>query len=245
MARIISVSNHKGGVGKTTITANLGFALARQFKVLLVDVDPQANLSTGLGFKDQRYCLDQYLKEKIHYRNPEIVPYALNAYVHIIPCTLDLIKIENLLHETVRAEWMLKEILAPLRNSYDLILLDCPPSFTILTLNALKSSNLILVPAKPETFSVHGIKLLNDFANEHNVPFKIVFNQINSRTLFHKRIMEEVKEMYPEQLLTSNIKNAIALAEAFSCAQDIFNYRTESSAAQDFANLADELIPFI
>ena len=245
MSRVISVSNHKGGVGKTTITANLGFALARHFKVLLVDVDPQSNLSAGLGFRNQRECLDKYLKEKIHFRSPPIQPYTINSYVHIIPCTLDLIKIENLLHETAGAEWMLKQILSPLQTRYDLIILDCPPSFTILTVNALKCSNLILVPAKPETFSVHGIALLNDFANENNIPFKIVFNQINFRTLFHKRIMEEVRLNYPDQLLKSSIKNGIALAEAFSCAQDIFNYRNESNAAEDFANLADELLPYI
>lgn len=245
MSRVISVSNHKGGVGKTTIVANLGFSMARQFKVLLVDLDPQSNLSSGLGLANSENTLAKYLKEKIHFRWPTVTPHVINPYVHIIPGSADLLKLEYQLHESVRAESVLNEILGPIKKSYDLIILDCPPSFNIFTINALSCSNLILAPAKPEIFSVHGIEFLKKFANAHGIPFKIVFNQINTQSLLHKRIMEQVTRDYDGNLLSNSIRNSIALAEAFESAQDIFNYKSNSSAADDFTKLADELIPYI
>lgn len=245
MSRVISVTNHKGGVGKTTIVANLGFSLARQFKVLLVDLDPQANLTSGLGLSGNENTLAKYFKEKIHFRSPQVTPYAINPYVHIIPGSAELLKLEYQLYEAVRSDSILGELLIPVKKSYDLILLDCPPSFNIFTINALSCSNLILAPAKPEIFSVHGIEFLKKFATTHEIPFKIVFNQINIQSLLHKRVMEQVTRDYNGNLLTNNIRNSIALAEAFESAQDIFNYRGNSSAADDFVNLADELIPYI
>jgi chromosome partitioning protein len=174
-----------------------------------------------------------------------VKPYEINPYVHIIPGSADLLKLEYQLHESVRSDSILKEILTPIKKSYDLILLDCPPSFNIFTINALTCSNLILAPAKPEVFSVNGIEFLEQFAVKHDIPFKIIFNQINMQSLLHKRIIEKVTKDYNGNLLTNSIRNSIALAEAFESAQDIFNYKGNSTAASDFVNLADELIPYI
>jgi chromosome partitioning protein len=245
VARIISISNHKGGVGKTTVTANLGFALARYFKILLVDLDPQANLSSGLGFNNSEESIGKYFKEVIHFRSPHITPAIINEYVHIIPSKVDLLKIEYQLHETARGETVLKEILLPLKSKYDLILLDCPPAFNLLTINALRCSNLILVPAKPEMFSIHGISLIKNFADENDIPFKIVFNQVNVRSLLHQQVMDSAGEEFQGKLLTNNIRNTITLAEAFDHAQDIFHYKNDSSGASDFTNVADELMPYL
>ena len=104
MSRIISISNHKGGVGKTTITANLAFAMARKLKVLLIDFDPQTNLTMGLGFSDDKESIGNYIKELIHFRIPQIKPKVINNYVHIIPATNNLLEIDALLHDTVRGE---------------------------------------------------------------------------------------------------------------------------------------------
>ena len=245
VARVISVSNNKGGVGKTTIAANLGFALARHFKILLIDLDPQANLSYGLGFENYEENVGKYFKEIIHFRLPEVTPYIINRYVDIIPGIIDLIKIENQLHDTIRAEFVLKEIILPLKGKYDLIIIDCPPSFNLLTINALYSSNLILVPAKPEVFSIHGIDLVKKIAKENAIPFKIIFNQVNIRSLLHRRIIQNAKEQFNGNLLNQTIRNAIVLAEAFENAQNIFRFKSESSGARDFTNLADELLPFL
>lgn len=245
MSRVICVSNHKGGVGKTTVVANLGFALARNFKVLLIDIDPQANLSTGLGFAKSEENLSKYFKEKIHFRFPSLQPSVINQYVHIIPANIDLIKIENLLHETPRAENVLNEMLFPLKAIYDLILLDCPPSFNLLTLNALHSCNLILIPAKPEIFSINGIGLIKKFATDNQIPFKIIFNQVNMRSSLHQKVITEAGLKFNGNLLGHKVRNNIALAEAFEHARDIFHYNRLSQGAEDFTNLAEELLPFV
>lgn len=245
MARVISVSNNKGGVGKTTIVANLGFILARQFKVLLVDVDPQANLSIGLGLAHHQMNLVSYFKEVIHFRLPKFTPHVINSFVDIIPASIDLIQIENQLHETLRSEFVLKEILDPLKRKYDLIILDCPPSFNLLTLNALYSSNLIIVPAKPEAFSIHGIDVVKAFADSNAIPFKIIFNQVNKRTLLHREIIQNAGEQFPSNLLNQTIRNTIVFAEAFQHAQDVFHYKCDSNGASDFMALADELLPYL
>ena len=245
MARVISVSNHKGGVGKTTIVANLGFALARNFKILLIDLDPQGNLSSGLGYENCEENIEKYFKEVIHFRSPVVTPYHINSYIDIIPGNIELIKIENQLHDTLRAEFVLKEILLPLKSKYDLIIIDCPPSFNLLTINALHSSNLILIPAKPEIFSIHGIDHIKNFAKENAIPFKVIFNQVNSRSILHKETMQNAKEQYNGNQMNHTIRNTVVLAEAFENAQNIFSYKSESLGATDFVALADELIPFL
>lgn len=245
MARIISVSNHKGGVGKTTIVANLGFSLARYFKILLIDLDPQSNLSSGLGYQNCEENLGKYFKEIIHFRLPEIHPYTINSYVDIIPGKIDLIKMENQMHDAIRSEFILKEILLPLKPKYDLIIIDCPPSFNLLTINALYSSNLILVPAKPEIFSIHGIEHIKNFADENAIPFKIIFNQVNMNSLLHRNTIENAKEQFNGNLLNQPIRNTIVLAEAFEHAQNIFNYNSDSLGADDFLKLSEELLPFL
>jgi len=246
VAKVISISNHKGGVGKTTIVANLGFALARRFKVLFIDLDPQANLSTGLGFENREENIGKYLKDIVHFRLPVVIPYAINSYVDIIPGKVDLIKIENQLHETTtRSEFVLKEIMFQIKNKYDLIIIDCPPSFNLLTINALQCSNLILVPAKPERFSIDGIDLIKKFAIEKGIPYKVIFNQVNIQSLLHRKVIKSAQEQFDDNLLNQTIRNTIVLAEAFENAKNIFHYKSDSSGAADFVDLADELLPLI
>lgn len=245
MAKVLSVSNHKGGVGKTTVSANIGFSLARHFKTLLIDLDPQANLSSGLGVLDYEENIEKYFKEIIHFRSPEIVPYSLNNYVDIIPGSLGLIKIEKQLHDSLRSELILDEIIRPIKRDYDLIVIDCPPSFNLLTINALRSSTLVLIPARPEIFSLHGIKQIKNFALENGIKYKIFFNQVNSRSKLHKKTIRDSKQQFNGNLMNHSIRNTVALAEAFENAKNIFSYKGKSSGALDFTNLADELIPYI
>lgn len=245
MSRVISVSNHKGGVGKTTIAANVGFSLARYFKVLLIDIDPQCNLSTGLGIKDCKENIGNYIKEIIHFRIPKVVPTKINNYVHIVPGNENLTEIEDLLHETLRAEYVLKEIIAQVKGKYDLVIIDCPPSLNLLTINALNCCDLILIPAKPEKFSIDGIRLIENFAIENNLPFKIIFNQVNSRSLHHQQIMNIAAGKFNGKIFKNSVRNTISLAEAFEHAKDIFHYKNRSIGALDFINLTDELINYI
>lgn len=245
MARIISVSNHKGGVGKTTVTANIGFSLARHFKTLLIDLDPQANLSSGLGVSGREENIAKYFKEIVHFRSPTILPYSLNIHVDIIPGNIGMLKIEKQLHDSPRSELILSELLIPIKKYYDLIIIDCPPSFDLLTINALHSSSLILIPARPEVFSLHGIKNIKKFAKEHGIKYKIFFNQVNSRSNLHKDTILKSKERFNGNLMRQTIRNTVALAEAFEHSENIFNYKSKCSGAADFEELAYELIPFI
>lgn len=245
MAQIISVSNHKGGVGKTTVAANIGFSLARNFKTLLIDLDPQANLSSGLGVSGSEENIEKYFKEIVHFRSPTILPYSLNNYVDIIPGNIGLLKIEKQLHDSPRSELILKELLIPIKKNYDLIIIDCPPSFDLLTINALRSSSLVLIPARPELFSLHGIESIKNFAKENGIKFKIFFNQVNSRSNLHTQTISKSKERFNGNLMHHTIRNTVALAEAFENAKNIFNYRSKCSGAMDFEDLAEELIPYI
>lgn len=245
MSRIISISNHKGGVGKTTITANLAFAFARRLKVLLIDLDPQMNLSKGLGIQSDRGNIDDYIKEIIHYRIPNLKPVPINNYVHVIPASPRLLDIENKLHETIRGDFLLREIVAPLISSYDLIMIDCPTAFNNLTLNALNCSHLILIPAKAERFSLDGMGIIKDHALAHNIPFKIVFNLTNDRLKLHRAMIKETEVENGGDLLATKIRNTVALSEAFNHAKDIFHYNVESHAAEDFIDLSDELVQYI
>ncbi|MGL1889061.1 MAG: ParA family protein [Reichenbachiella sp.] len=245
MSRVISISNHKGGVGKTTVTANLAFAMARKLKVLLIDLDPQTNLTAGLGFSDDMENIGNYIKEVIHFRSPQVKPKVINNYVHIIPATNNLLEIDTLLHDTVRGERVLGEIIFPLTQHYDLIMIDCPTAFNFLTINALNSSNLILIPSKAERFSVDGIELIRAYAMDHKIPFKIVFNQVNNRYKLHKATMVEIESDLQAHVLKSNISSSIALSEAFTHAKNIFHYNVDSKAAKDFIRLSDEMMSFI
>ncbi|MDH5474958.1 MAG: ParA family protein, partial [Cyclobacteriaceae bacterium] len=215
MAKVISISNHKGGVGKTTAVANIGFALARQFKVLIIDLDPQANLSSGLGFENSQINMASIIKDRIHFQRRTIIPEVITKYVHIIPSSFILNEIEVLLHDKPDGLSVLKEILYELKNKYDIILIDCPPALNYLTLNALNSSDLIVIPAKPERFSVIGVDKIVSIAEKNNIPFKILFNQVNKRSLLHKRIIKLTREKYNGRTLNHYVRNNVSLAEAF------------------------------
>ena len=244
MSTVISVCNHKGGVGKTTLTANIGFSLSRYYKSLLIDIDPQCNLSSGLGICN-KVSIGSYLKEIIHLGSPDVIPVKINNYVHIITGSLDLIEIENVLHNTAGGDMLLKKIIDQVKNKYDLILIDCPPSYNLLTLNALNSSDLIIIPAKPEKFSIDGIRQIENFACENHIPFKIIFNQVNTRSLHHQQIMSIISGKFNGNTFKNSVRNTISLAEAFGHAQDIFHYKNESIGAKDFVCVADELIDYI
>ena len=165
--------------------------------------------------------------------------------VYIIPGNIDLLRIENQLYDALRSELILQEILSPLKKDYDLVIIDCPPSFNLLTINALRCSNLALIPAKPELFSLHGIERIKSFAEENNIKFKIFFNQVNTRSNLHAKTILDSKKQFNGNLMSQNVRNTVVLAEAFENAKNIFSYRSSSSGAMDIAKLADELMPFI
>jgi chromosome partitioning protein len=152
---------------------------------------------------------------------------------------------ENRLRNTTSGDLMLKRILVTIQADYDLILIDCPPAFNYLTINALSSSNLVLVPAKPEMFSIQGIEMIKDYADKKQIPFKIIFNQVDMRSSYHQLIINSTQVSYQSNLVANYIRNSVSLAEAFEQALDIFKYKENSNGAKDFIKLADELIPYV
>jgi chromosome partitioning protein len=152
MSKVISLLNHKGGVGKTTSTINIGAALVKLGKrVLVLDLDPQANLTLSLGVPRQKITIYEALRGE-----GELAPYSIRENFDVIPSTLDLSGAEMELINEAGREFILRELFEPLQTEYDYILIDCPPSLGLLTLNALTSSNHVIIPLQTEFLALQG-----------------------------------------------------------------------------------------
>lgn len=242
--RIISLVNHKGGVGKTTTTLNVGKALALQGKkVLLIDNDPQGNLTQSVGKQEAEPTLYNALCEGVALPTIEIAP---NFW--LCPANLSLSLAETKLQaEQVTGYFKMKNILKTLRE-YDFILIDCPPSLNILTINALLASNEMMVVLEPQYLSITGLQTILDLherlRNELNAQIKItgfLFNRFG-RTVANKSIVEQVQESYGNLVLPVVIRQNTKISEASIMQQDIFTYDSESMGAEDFTLLAKHLI---
>ncbi len=242
--KIISLINHKGGVGKTTSTVNLGKALSRTGKkVLVVDIDPQANLSQSLGIEEPEVNLYHALCEG------EKVP-ILNMAENfdLIPADLDLSEAELRLQSDVNGYFVLRKSLQSIAPAYDFILIDCPPSLGILTLNALIASNQIIVVVQSEYLAVKGLQtifnLIGKLKENLNSDLEIIgmlLTQTN-HTVFRKSIAETVRNLYEGRVFNTTIRQNITLAEASASGQDVFSFDEKCNGAEDYENLAKEIL---
>lgn len=245
MARIISIANHKGGVGKTTSTQNIGAALSKYGnRVLLVDLDPQANLSDAFGFDRESHSIYNALTDK-----GSLPILHISENLDLVPSNIDLSVAEIELSGITGREYILRDVLEKVAPQYDYILIDCPPSLGVLTINALTASTEVYIPIDSQYFSVKGLDKL-----------KIILHQIQQRlnkvveisgvflTLFDSRIivnrnMAEMLEAYfPNKLLQTKIRRNVSLVEAPIQDQDIFTYAPDSHGAEDYYNLAREIM---
>jgi len=250
MGKIIAIANQKGGVGKTTTTVNLAASLGvLEKKVLLIDADPQANATSGLGIdvdsiEQGTYQLLEHTKTA-----EEIIISTTSPNVDLIPAHIDLVAIEIELVDKDNREYMMKKAIEPLKEKYDYILIDCAPSLGLLTLNALTASDSVIIPIQCEYFALEGLgKLLNTIKSVqkiHNVNLDIeglLLTMYDSRLRLSNQVVEEVKKHFSDMVFDTIIQRNVRLSEAPSYGESIIKYDASSKGATNYLNLANEVI---
>ena len=259
MTRIIANANQKGGVGKTTLAINLSSGLVRvnpQNRVLLVDADPQANATAvflGIPFAasprtdfDTMYeVLMEQTTAMAAIQHLELAD-AGGGVLDILPSHLDLASAELELVNIFERERRLRRALSAIQHLYDYIIIDCPPSLSLLTLNALMAATEVLIPVDPGMFPLIGLNLLNktiDMVRQSNPGLHIlgVVPTLQDRTALARDTIEQLRHAFGPKLF-SPIPRRVAIGEAHTAGQDIFIYDTQGDSAQAFANLLQEII---
>lgn len=250
LSKIIAIANQKGGVGKTTTNVNLSACLARYGKkVLTVDIDPQGNTTSGLGIDKDNLKTSVY---EVMINNENVMDAILETKIqnlHIIPSNIQLVGAEIEMTGMIAREHILKGILEPLRDLYDFILIDCPPSLGLLTLNALTAANKVLVPIQCEFYALEG---LSQLINTVGIVSKrlnpglsmegVVLTMYDPRTNLSQQVVEEVKRYFNNKVYDTMIPRNVRLGEAPSFGLPIIMYDPSCSGARAYMQLAEEFI---
>ena len=244
MSKVIAISNHKGGVGKTTSTINIGAGLNTLGKrILLLDLDPQANLSQSLGITSPERTIYGALRG-LH----GLEPISILPGLDVIPSTLDLSGAEIELSGEAGREFILKDLLEPVRGKYDYILIDSPPSLGLLTINAFTASDLVFIPLQAQYLALQGlaklVEVIDKIKRRLNPGLSIggVFvTQYDSRKVLNRDVVEAIRAHFPKELFSTYIRDNIALAEAPAQGMDIFRYSQKSNGAEDYLALSREI----
>ena len=250
MGKIIAIANQKGGVGKTTTSINLAASLGvLEKKVLLIDADPQANATSGLGIDVEQVEFGTYQLLEHSIKAEDAIIKTSSPNLDIIPSHIDLVAIEIELVDVDEREYMLKKAITHLKEEYDYILIDCAPSLGLLTLNALTAADSVIIPIQCEYFALEGLgKLLNTIKSVQKIHNKnldiegLLLTMYDSRLRLSNQVVEEVQKHFNEMVFTTIIQRNVRLSEAPSYGESIINYDAASKGASNYLSLAHEII---
>lgn len=250
LSRIVAVANQKGGVGKTTTSVNLSACLAHiGKKVLLIDTDPQGNATSGIGVNkgDVQKCIYDILIDDADIY--EVIRTTKVENLDIIPATISLAGAEIELVSTISREVRMKHAIQEVKDQYDYIIIDCPPSLGLLTINALTASDSILIPVQCEYYALEGlsqllstIRLVQKHLNEYLVIDGVLLTMFDARTNLGIQVIDEVKKYFQDKVYRTIIPRNVRLSEAPSHGEPIIMYDARSRGAEVYLELAKEVV---